>query len=278
MWDRKELKARGRAAFKANYWRCVLVGVLLMLFAAGSATYSYRSSSDKLDDPQLSVSGQAGQITVNGKSYDSLQDAITAIGEAENAKPEDVAALNELIDRLQNDPETQETFAIVLAAIGVGLLIIGLIAALVRVFVFGPLELGCQTFFLRNAEAPAPVGEIGAGFQPYWRNVGAMFLRGLYLFLWSLLLVIPGIIKAYSYRMVPYILADDPTISGKEAITLSRRMMDGQKWNAFVLDLSFIGWHILSLLTLGLVGIFYVNPYHFCTGAELYRELVRSGN
>ena len=73
--------------------------------------------------------------------------------------------------------------------------------------------------------------------------------------------------------MVPYILADHPEMSGKEVITLSRQMMNGSKWRAFVLDLSFIGWDILSLLTLGLLGIFYVSPYKCSTNAELYHAL-----
>lgn len=88
-----------------------------------------------------------------------------------------------------------------------------------------------------------------------------MVLRDVFIFLWSLLFLIPGVIKHYSYRMVPYILADDPEIGAMDAITLSRQMMDGHKWNTFVLDLSFLGWDLLSALTLGLLGVFYVNPY-----------------
>ena len=82
-----------------------------------------------------------------------------------------------------------------------------------------------------------------------------------------------GIIKAYSYRMVPYILKEHPELSGTKAITLSRQMMNGHKWNAFVLDLSFIGWIILSALTLGILHIFYVGPYIQATDAELYEAL-----
>ena len=100
-----------------------------------------------------------------------------------------------------------------------------------------------------------------------------MVLRDIFTFLWCLLFFIPGVIKHYSYRMVPYILADDPEIGAMDAITLSRRMMDGHKWNTFVLDLSFLGWDLLSALTMGLLGVFYVNPYKYSTGAELYQVL-----
>ena len=171
------------------------------------------------------------------------------------------------------DPAFRSAMRVTLAAIGAALSVICLVSACLRLLVFNPIEVGCRGFFSRNTEEPAGLEEVKTGFHPYGRTVGAMFLRDLLIFLWSLLCIIPGIIKHYSYRMVPYILADDPTIGAREAITLSREMMDGQKWNTFVLDLSFIGWDILSALTLGLLGVFYVNPYKHCTGAELYQVL-----
>ena len=76
----------------------------------------------------------------------------------------------------------------------------------------------------------------------------------------------PGIIKSYAYRMVPYILADNPKMDAMEAIALSRKMMDGQKWNTFVLDLSFLGWYLLGILALG-IGTLFVHPYKFSTDA-----------
>ena len=100
-----------------------------------------------------------------------------------------------------------------------------------------------------------------------------MFLQNLFLGLWTLLFIIPGIVKAYSYRMVPYILADNPEMSSTDIITKSREMMNGHKWDAFVLDLSFLGWLILTALTGGILGIFYVYPYIFETNAELYLAL-----
>ena len=104
-----------------------------------------------------------------------------------------------------------------------------------------------------------------------------MFFRDLYTLLWSLLFIIPGIVKAYEYRMIPYILADNPDMDKDEAFTRSREMMTGQKWKTFVLDLSFIGWNILSLLTIGLLGIFYVGPYKRATRAALYDTLKNDG-
>ncbi|MBR1565201.1 MAG: DUF975 family protein [Oscillospiraceae bacterium] len=277
MWDRKELKQRGKAAFKANYWKCVLVAILLTLLAAGTATGSARSVQGQMNENDVSFSinqtDTGTEYIVNDQSYASAQDAVTAVGEAEDANPEKVEALNELITAVQTDPEVAAGMAAFFAVLGGVVIVIALIGCLLRVLVFNPLEVGCRSFFTRNTEAPAELSELKTGFRPYGRTVGAMFLRGLFTFLWGLLFIIPGIVKSYSYRMVPYILAEDPDISGKEAITLSRQMMDGQKWKTFVLDLSFLGWGILSCLTLGLLGIFFVNPYKFSTDAELYQAL-----
>ena len=109
----------------------------------------------------------------------------------------------------------------------------------------------------------------------YYKNkyktiVLGMFLKGLFQSLWGLLFIIPGIIKGYEYRMIPYLLAENPEMSYKEAFEASKIMMDGEKWNAFVLDLSFIGWGILSFFTCFLLSIFYVSPYQYLTNAQLY--------
>lgn len=148
---------------------------------------------------------------------------------------------------------------------------------LLNIFVFAPLKVGGKKFFVDNTDEKAPLGDLGAGFTGnYGRNVLAMFLTNLFAALWTLVFIIPGLVKVYSYRMVPYILADHPEIGAMDAITLSRQMMKGNKWKSFVLDISFIGWVLLSALTLGLLSIFYVDPYIEATNAELYRAL--SGN
>lgn len=103
--------------------------------------------------------------------------------------------------------------------------------------------------------------------------VFVQLLQAVKTFLWTLLLVIPGIVKGYEYRMIPYILAENPGIDQRRAFELSRIMMTGQKWNAFVLDLSFFLWYLLGAVTCGLASIFYVNPYIAATNAELYAVL-----
>lgn len=264
MWDRKDLKKRGKAAFLANYWKCVLVGILLVAFVAGSSA-SVSSSIVRGGANNANVGGGSGSVTTitdgTGSAY--------VISDGNNQ----AVVTDDDIRELMQDPEFQSVVLRLFAVIGATLLVAGLISACLRLLVFNPLEVGCQGFFTRNTEAPASLDQLKAGFHSYGRTVGAMFLRDLFLFLWCLLCIIPGVIKTYSYRMVPYILADDPAIGARDAITLSRRMMNGHKWNAFVLDLSFLGWDILSALTLGLLGIFYVNPYQYSTYAELYQAL-----
>jgi uncharacterized membrane protein len=110
-------------------------------------------------------------------------------------------------------------------------------------------------------------------FADYGRNLGGMLWRDLFTFLWSLLFVIPGIVKAYAYFAAPYILAEFPAVRATDAIKLSMRMTYGFKADLFVLDLSFIGWNLLSGLTLGLLGILYVNPYYYTSKAGFYEEL-----
>ena len=99
------------------------------------------------------------------------------------------------------------------------------------------------------------------------------FLRGLYIFLWSLLLIVPGIVKTYSYAMTPYILADHPEMTANEAITASRQLMDGHKGELFWLRLSFFGWVLLNIFTLG-IGSLFLNPYMNAAEAAFYRQLV----
>ena len=88
-----------------------------------------------------------------------------------------------------------------------------------------------------------------------------------------LLFIIPGIIKSYSYRLVPYILAENPDIDTNEALMRSEQLMRGNKWETFIYDLSFIGWYILSIFTCGILSIFWVQPYKLACDAELYRLL-----
>lgn len=141
--------------------------------------------------------------------------------------------------------------------------------------VANPYEVGACRFLLENTTFhTAPFSRVAVGFTSNYGNVVlTQFLRKLYTFLWSLLFVIPGIVRGYGYFAVPYILSENPNLDHKRVLDLSRQMTMGYKWELFVTDLSFLGWHILSGITLGIVGVFYVNPYYYATRAEIYRFL-----
>lgn len=146
--------------------------------------------------------------------------------------------------------------------------------SLYSIFVGNVVGTGMRGWFLRYSRGEnASFGELFASFRIYMPVVAANFLRGLYTFLWSLLLFIPGIVKSYAYSMTDYIIYENPNLSANQAITLSRELTRGAKWNLFVLDLSFIGWNLLSGLTFGLLGVLYVNPYYSTAHALVYDSL-----
>lgn len=225
MWVRSELKAKGKAAMKANYWKCVVTALILGILTATQVASSGGGHSDELD-----------------ATLQNMDLNVTAI----------------LV-----------TVLLVIAGVG------AIAALLINIFIVGPVEVGCYNFFLKNSDEPASLSEIIAPFKAgKFVNIWLVsFMSKLFIALWTLLLVIPGIIKSYEYMMVPYILAEDPSVEWRDALAQSKAMMEGQKMAAFVLDLSFLGWHILSNITLGVLGVLYVTPYKESTRAELYKTL-----
>lgn len=147
-----------------------------------------------------------------------------------------------------------------------------LIVLVAKVFVGNLLKMGGYRFFILNQTAQPGIGTLLDGFRSghYVNIVLTMFLRDLFTAIWSLLLVVPGIVKHYEYLMVPYIIAENPAMDYKEAFQISKQMMDGEKMEAFIMDLSFLGWYLLSAVTCGLLAIFYVNPYVQASFAEMY--------
>lgn len=268
MWTRKELKAKGKAAFKANFWRCVLVALIITLIggaAVGSTGRVTVNNAPKVVEDETTVTQEFldGAITMNV-----------------NGDPADVQKFvnefNDLINDIRSEEGGEEVIKAIAVMLAGVLAVVFAVGFVISILVINPLRVGCNRFFAENSAAPAELGEMGYGFKSgYGRVVGTMLRTDIYLILWSLLFVIPGIIKSYSYRMVPYILAEEPELSGKEAITRSRQMMNGQKWKTFVLDLSWILWMFFGIITLGLGLVFYVSPYMEATNAELYHALKR---
>ena len=149
-----------------------------------------------------------------------------------------------------------------------------LIGIAIQMLLLNPLQVGGRRYFIQSAQFYDNRECFRFAFDGNnWKGIVAgMFYKNILLFLWFLLLFIPGIIKSYAYRMVPYILADNPGIGAKRAIEISNEMTRGHKFNMFVLDLSFLGWYFLGALCLG-IGVLFVNPYKDATEAELYLTL-----
>ena len=146
---------------------------------------------------------------------------------------------------------------------------------LLSLLFLSPLQVGYYNTFKR-LHREGDTGLVGNLFSQGFGNWGhivlGQLLMGIFIFLWSLLLIVPGIIKAYSYAMTPYILVDRPELSVRDAIRLSGRMMSGRKLDLFCLHLSFIGWMLLCILTLG-IGILFLSPYMMTAQAAFYQDI-----
>ena len=138
-----------------------------------------------------------------------------------------------------------------------------------------PLSVGLYASFRKlvtGQEVKLIEDSFNVGFKAWGHNVGGMLLMVIYTILWTLLLIVPGIIKYFSYAMTPFILSDKPELTANEAIELSMKMMKGHRLDFFILCLSFIGWSILALFTLG-IGYLWLAPYMYTTMAAFYEDV-----
>lgn len=147
------------------------------------------------------------------------------------------------------------------------------VLVIISLLVGGLMNLGIVDYFQRlNYQQRAPMGVLFSHVSQYKEAFLANLLIYIYIALWSLLLVIPGIVKAYSYSMTFFIMQENPGISASEAIRESRQLMRGHKMELFLLELSFLGWAVLSMLTLG-IGYFFLNPYFVATKIAFYDSI-----
>lgn len=254
MWTRKELKERAKEALKRNYWKIVLVSLIGMLIGGGLGSSG--------------ISG--GGSDIRDMASDNVEEHFT---EHENDDV-DWEGAEAVQDDIQMDIRPQDIVAVAFTVIVV--LIVAAIGIALDVLLLNPVQVGINRFMVKSLDDTARIAEVGYTFDHNYKNgVKVMFFKDLYVVLWSLLFIVPGIYKAYQYRMVPYILGENPDMTYQEVLQRSKDMMDGQKWDAFVLDLSFILWHMLGGITCGLAEIFYVAPYVNLTDAALYSRLSR---
>lgn len=239
MSTRAELKSRAKSCLRHYYWWAVLACFLAGILGGGNSS----SIRLNLGGTQGATMGQAMQQSGS------------------------------------NDENGLMALFFVLSFITIFLIILAVAVVfglLWGSFVGNPVRVGSCAFFMESRDEMQSVG-VGKLFWAFengrYKNVVmVMFMRWLYTFLWSLLFIIPGIIKSYEYFLVPYILHDNPSIHYKDALQISKDMMYGNKWRLFVLELSFIGWEILALLCCGM-GFIFLSPYMEATFAEFYADV-----
>lgn len=289
--DRKGMKVAAKKAQRQHYWIIVAICLFASVFGVAytSSTLSV-STNISISTPQTEDSTQSNDM------YDVLQDL--AVGNENDAR-EKVKQNQEQI--VNND--TDATFgrrrgviasllnsfasgSMVIAVAdainsvthngGVSIAVPVILSLAVYIFVWLFIQETYRIVMARMLLEGRSYNKLPASrfFYPIhtrkWpRMAWTMFVGNVFLFLWSLTIV-GFFIKQYSYRMVPYIVAENPNIEALDAIRLSRRMMKGHKWECFVADCSFLGWYLLNLITFGLSGIFYSNGYNAAFFAEYY--------
>ncbi len=271
MWKRKELKSKAKKVVHKNYWTFIVVCFLIALFTGefGSSILGIWTGEDSMD-PNYVVHRE--EKIEYPQIEESLNETQRKLIETVELNLNDILKSQKYAFKIW---DAINYFVINRPDLGIILCITAIISFAFTIFIAHPLIVGGKKYFLKAREGEtAKVGILGEVFsKENWLSISKiMFLRNIYNALWYLTIV-GGIIKTYEYRMIPYILAENPQIERKEAFRISKEMMKNNKWKTFVLDLSFFGWHFLSVITFGLLGILYVNPYNAATMAELYVEL-----
>ena len=232
-------------------------------------------AADFREEARKALSGKWGRAIGTGLVASFLgagiQGCSGSSGGSSSGEGTGEGSLDQLISYLE-DPD----LAIILMAVAGGIAAIGIILSLVHLIVGSPVTLGYCKFNLHliDRDEEAEFSDLFTQFHRIGPAIALQVLRGVYTFLWSLLFVIPGIVKAYSYSMAAYIMYENPGMTPNDAITESRELMDGNKWRLFCLELSFIGWAFLCVFTCG-IGFFWLFPYQETAVAAFYREIWR---
>ncbi|MBQ8927850.1 MAG: DUF975 family protein [Oscillospiraceae bacterium] len=256
MWTRSLLKQNAKEALKRYYWVafavCLVAGLLGGSsrggFSMPNTTSSYRDSSSSYSssyDDDFSFFDDDDDYDYDDDYGDHGDDSFSA-GDA----------------------------AFLVGIIGISLVIFVVVYAIamaIAIFLGNPVQVGKNRFFCLARNGDVKFDHLFDQFKSgrYLPTVKTMFFKTLYEFLWGLLFVIPGIIKSYEYALIPYLLAENPYLPKERAFEISKQTMDGEKWNLFVLGLSFLGWQLLGAMMCG-VGVLFVNPYVEATFAEFY--------
>jgi len=299
MWSIKEIKQKGKKTLKNNLWTLLLIGLFMTIvvgkYAVNNDSLSNlnvlkqfiedRKNGKELtwidkENPEVMLNKYLDEMVSQMFSGNSsvITDVINDYNEKNNVTKgvfytvfnvvtkghEHVQKIIQTIASYENKTTILKILIIVVAAGGMA----------IKIFISYPIQIGETRIYLESRNyKKTKVYRMLYPFRKgrYLNVIKSMLRMEIYQLLWNLTIV-GGIIKKYSYKMIMYIIAENPQISSKDAIRISREMMDGNKLRAFLLDLSFIGWNILQYITFGLAGI-YVSPYYTATEVELYAFL-----
>ena len=239
MWTREELKNSAKTDLKGFYWLSLGVSLIFGIFSRVTSGFSNYLSYIRRDDPdRLTSFLSLGRYDPNSGHFN------------------------------------EQDFGILLLMLFLFLVLVFVFIFVYSSFVTGPLSVGENRFYVHRNPEDRTIGTLFSVFKKgdYIRTVKTMFMRDLIVSLWTMLLIIPGIIKVYTYFLVPYIISDHPEMEYKETMALSAKMTEGEKGDMFILNLSFIGWYMLNILTCG-IGVIFLSPYVEATWAQFYKKM-----
>lgn len=290
MWNIKEIKKKGKKTLKNNLWTLLFLGLFMsvaigryMLNSDGFANlknlYDYlinrdtqveveqENSINEYIDKALSqtfTGNMTGLINKYNKENNVYKGVMyTAFNVITKGQEQIQNVINSIIN-YENKEMLRSIIIIVTSVLGI----------LVRIFLVYPIRVGEARIYLESINYKATkIGRLTYAFKKerYNNIIQTLLLMEVRKFLWNLTIV-GGIIKNYSYKMVIYIIAENPSIKAKDAIRMSEEMMKDNKFQTFKLDLSFLGWNVLQYASFGILGI-YVSPYYTSTYTELYATL-----
>ena len=295
MWKRKELKNNARKVIKKNYWTAIVICFLIALFTGefGTSIMGIFPTDDSMD-PYYIISHpdtifESNQTENENDILKEQEEVVEGLKtRKENLNDTELKIVNVIESYLDSMTKSQKfifkisdsikSFILDKDILGIGLAVMSILSIAFSIFIANPLIVALRRYFIKARKKQSTKINVVLDIfrKDSWLRVAiTMLLKDIFTFLWFLTIV-GGFIKMYEYAMIPYIIGDNPKMKWKEAFKLSKQMMKGNKWKLFVLDLSFIGWEILSLFTFGLLNIFYVNPYKVATNVELYDVLKKN--
>jgi len=245
MWSRIEIKQYAKDFLRKNYWKAFLIVLITTFATSGVIEYGAKNNNQNINQ------------SINQFNFlqysENLPNQIT----------------NSIKNRIINSP---------VFALGFGFFVIlAFLLSLLLITLGFVLEVGQSRFFLDGFKGDVEISKLLSGFnrKEYFNIVKTQLLRRIYIILWTMLLVIPGIIKSIEYSFIPYILAENNNLSASEAIAKSKSLTYGHKLDMFFLNISFFGWYLLNTFTFGLASYF-IEPYVVATNARLYEILANN--